>query len=93
MATWLIRCRSVDFPCVVYTQRDRVGTIIGSSIGVEALLVDWDGLRDSKIATAKVDCGGPIRDEMIHRGSLKWVNCGEIEVLPNALPDRNKDEL
>ncbi len=80
-------------PRIVETQRDRVGTIIGSSIGVEALLVDWDGLYDSKIATAKVDCGGPIRDEMIRRGSLKWVNCDEIEVLPNALPESEKDEL
>ena len=62
-------------------------------MGVEALLVDWDGLYDSKIATAKVDCGGPIRDEMIRRGSLKWVNCDEIEVLPNALPESEKDEL
>jgi hypothetical protein len=70
---------------------DRVGTIIGSSIAAEALLVDWDGLRGSKIATDKVDCGGPIRDEMVSRGSLKWVNCDELELLPNALSDRDRE--
>lgn len=74
------------------TQKERIGTIIGDSIGVNAILVDWDGLSDSKIATAKVDCGGPIPENITSRGSLKWTSCDDVEVLRvdiNAL----KDEL
>jgi hypothetical protein len=75
--------------CLVQTQNGRVGTIVGGSVSVDAVLVDWEGLTHSKIATAKVDCGGPIPAEMIDRGSLKWVGCDDLELL-NELRDREQ---
>ena len=78
--------------CLVQTQSDRVGTIVGGSVGVDALLIDWEGLTGSKIATSRVDCGGQIPEEMISRGSLKWSSCEDLELLTLDI-DALKDEL
>ena len=91
------RCVKDDLPACtplffVKMQEGRTGTIVGGSVGVHALLVDWDGMTDNKIATARVDCGGPISDDMASRGSLKWVACDDIEVLSVDI-DALKEEL
>jgi hypothetical protein len=69
------------------SQEGLVGTVVGASVGVDAILVDWEGLTGSKIATATVDCGGPISADLAASGSLKWVPCDDVEVLGRDITD------